>query len=93
MHIASSDVFLKMWSFKFVHSFLKKSRFIDIVLNSLNSEHQSLDISECLADNSLSHACHIAAQMLLNRNRFFMVKGEHIPSWSNNDVTKDETIL
>ena len=48
---------------------------------------------ECSADNSLSHACLIAAQMLLNGNRIRMVKGEHILSGSNTAESKDRTIL
>ena len=59
----------------------------------LNSEHQSLNSFECSADNSLSNACPIAAQMLLSRNRIRMVKGEHIPSGSNTAETNDRTIL
>ena len=45
------------------------------------------------ADNSLSHACPIAAPMLLSRNHIRMVKGEHIPSGSNTAETTDRTIL
>ena len=93
MHIASSDASVKMCSLKFVHPFPKQSRFIDIVLISLNSEHQSLNSFECSADNSLSHACPIAAQMLSSRNRIRMVKGEQIPSGSNTAETKDRTTL
>ena len=48
---------------------------------------------ECSADNSLSHACPIAAQMLLSRNSIHMVKGEHIPDGSNTAETKDRTIV
>ena len=49
--------------------------------------------SEWSADNSLSHACPIAAQMLLNRNRVCMVKGEHITIGSKTAETNDRTIL
>ena len=76
MHIASSDASVKMFSLKFVHPFSKYSRFIDYLLISLNSEHQSLISFECSADNSLSHAFPIAAQMFLSRNRILIVKGE-----------------
>ena len=46
---------------------------------------------ECSGDNSLSHACPIAAQMLLCRNLIRRVKGEHIPSGSNTAETKNRT--
>ena len=82
-HIASSDASVKMWSLKFVHPFSKKIRPIDIVLISLNSEHQSLKSFECSADNSLSYACPIAVRMLSSINRSLMVKGEHVSSGSN----------
>ena len=69
MHIATSDASVKLWSFKFVHPFSKKNRYIDVVTFSLNSGHQSLKNFECSADNSLSHACHIAARMSLTTKK------------------------
>ena len=50
-------------------------------LISLISEHQSVNNFERSADNSLP-----AAQMLWSRNSMFLVKLDHIPSWSNLSV-------
>ena len=65
----------------------------DIILIFLNSMHQSKKVLCVLLTFLLSHACSIAAQMLLCRNRIHMVKADHIPSGSNAAKTNDRTIL
>ena len=62
-------------------------------LISVKSEYQQLNSFVCSEGKCFSHACPIVAKMLLSRNRILMVKGEHIPSGSNNAETRDRKIL
>ena len=84
---------MKKCSLKILQPFSKWNWFIDIVLISLDSEHQSLNSFACSADIFLSQSCPLAAQLLLSRNRILMVKGEHIPIGSSIAEIKDRTTL
>ena len=78
-----------MRSLKFEHPYLKINLFIDSVVISLNSEHQSLKSFELSVDIYVSHACPIAAKMSLSRHSLRVVNGEHIPCGSNTAETND----